>query len=355
MTTSNVQLTADLVLRDAPVYRNGRWDGDCLAVRGGSILAVGGYDDVASFVSSKTEVESLAGRWLLPAFHDAHVHPVQAGLEMNQCDLTGTTNVETYLDRVVAYRAAHPARHWITGGGWSMDSFPGGVPTAALLDRVSPDHPIFLPNRDHHSAWVNTTALRLAGIHAGTPDPRDGRIERDVDGEPTGALHEGAMRLVGALAPAPSEAELLAALMNAQAHLHSFGIVGWQDALVGEGLGMRDTLGTYLAAQAAGKLTAKVVLALRWDRFRGPEQIPELLERRQRAAEAGVRATSVKIMLDGVCETHTAAMLDAYLDGQGSVTDNYGLSFIEADQLAAYLTRLDAEDFQVHVHALGGC
>jgi predicted amidohydrolase YtcJ len=344
---------ADLVLRGAPVYRDGRWDGDCLAIGGGRILARGSYDDVAGLVASTTCVETLAGQWLLPAFHDSHVHPVQAGLEMNQCDLSGLTEVDQYLDRVASYAAANPDRAWITGGGWSMDSFPGGVPTAALLDRVCPDRPVFLPNRDHHSAWVNTRALGLAGVDEGTPDPADGRIQRDQDGRPTGALHEGAMGLVGRLAPAPTGEELRAALLTAQAHLHSLGIVGWQDALVGEGLGMVDTLPTYLAAYGEGLLTAKVVLALWWDRDRGLEQLPELVARRRMAEEAGVRATSVKIMQDGVCETRTAAMLHPYLDGRGGVTANSGLSFIEPADLAAFVAALDAESFQVHIHALG--
>lgn len=344
---------ADLLLRDAPVLRRGRWDGDCVAVRDGRILAVGECADLAGLVGPGTQVESLAGRWLLPAFHDAHVHPVQAGLELNQCNLTDLSTIDEYLQRIAAYASSHPDRPWITGGGWAMDSFPGGVPTADLLDRVCPDRPVFLPNRDHHSAWVNSRALELAGIDEHTPDPADGRIERGPDGRPTGALHEGAMALVAAITPEPVPEELMAGMLTAQRHLHSIGIVGWQDALVGTGLGMPDTLDTYIAAHRAGTLTAKTVLALWWDRERGLEQLPELRERRERAAAAGLRASTVKIMQDGVCETHTAAMLDPYRDTRGRPTDNYGLSFIEADDLAAYLTALDAEDLQVHVHALG--
>jgi predicted amidohydrolase YtcJ len=344
---------ADLLLRDAPLHRDGRWDGDCLAVRDGRIAGLGSHDDVAHLVGPDTRVESLAGHWLLPAFHDSHVHPVQAGTEMNLCDLTGLGTIEEYVARVAAYVDEHPDRPWVTGGGWSMDAFPGGLPTAELLDAVCPDRPVFLPNRDHHSAWVNTRALELAGIDRHTPDPADGRIERDADGRATGALHEGAMGLVAALAPRPTADELMAALLTAQRHLHSRGIVGWQDALVGDGLGMPDSLDTYLEAHRSGRLTAKVVLALWWDRERGLEQLPELVERRRRAAEAGVRATSVKIMQDGVCETHTAAMLDPYLDAHGHRTDDRGLSFIAAEDLRAYVAALDAEDFQVHVHALG--
>ncbi len=353
MSTQSDPRPADLVLRGAPVLRDGRWDGDCLAVRDGLVVGIGSSDDVAPLVTSATEVRDMAGRWLLPGFHDAHVHPVQAGREMHQCDLTGTTDVGEYLERVRTYAAANPERAWISGGGWSMESFPRGVPGADLLDEVCPDRPVYLPNRDHHSAWVNTRALELAGIDAATPDPADGRIERHADGSPSGALHEGAMGLVASLVPPPTEEELLEALLTAQAHLHSLGIVGWQDALVGEGLGMADSLPTYLAAHAAGRLTAKVRLALWWDRERGLEQLPELVERRRRASAAGLHATSVKIMQDGVCETHTAALLEPYLDDRGNRTADHGLSFIDAGDLATYVAALDAEDFQVHVHALG--
>lgn len=344
-------LPAELLLRGGRVLREGRWEDVALAVRGGRIAAVGASLD--SLVGSQTVVEELDGRWVLPAFHDSHVHPVQAGLEMNQCDLTGLSTLEEYLDAIGAYAAANPGRAWITGGGWSMDSFPGGVPSASPLDRLLPDRPVFLPNRDHHSAWVNSRALELAGIDARTPDPADGRIERDASGNPTGALHEGAMALVGSLVPAPTSQDLMEALLTAQRHLHSVGIVGWQDALVGDGLGMPDSLPTYIAAHDSGALTAKVVLAQWWDRDRGLEQLPSLIERRSLAAQVGLDAGSVKLMQDGVCETHTAAMLSPYLDTHGRVTDNRGLSFIPADSLAEYVAALDAHGFQAHIHALG--
>ncbi|MER7302016.1 amidohydrolase [Nocardioides sp. NPDC127514] len=344
-------LAADVLLRGGRVLRKGRWEEVSLAVRDGRIAAIGAELD--ALAGPETVVEELDGRWVLPAFHDSHVHPIQAGLEMNQCDLTGLSTLEGYLDAIGSYAAADPGRTWVTGGGWSMDSFPGGVPTASPLDRLLPDRPVFLPNRDHHSAWVNSRALEIAGIDAGTPDPADGRIERDSAGRPTGALHEGAMALVGSLVPAPTSRDLTEALLTAQRHLHSVGIVGWQDALVGDGLGMPDSLPTYIAANESGALTAKVVLAQWWDRDRGLEQLPELISRRARAAQAGLDAASVKLMQDGVCETHTAAMLDPYLDSHGDLTDNRGLSFIPADALATYVAALDANGFQAHIHALG--
>lgn len=345
---------AELLLTNAHVYGDGAWRPgvDSIAVRDGVIVGLGAHAELVGLVPS-ADVVDLDGTWLLPGFQDAHVHPVQAGLEMNACNLAGGHDLDDYVDAIAAYALANPDADWIVGGGWSMDVFPGGVPTAAVLDRIVSDRPVFLPNRDHHSAWVNTVALERAGITATTPDPADGRIERDDRGEATGALHEGAMELVRRLVPRPTGDEIAAALQTAQTYLHSLGITAWQDALVGEGLGMPDSLDTYLGAQRYGTLTAQVVGALWWDRARGEEQIADLVERRARAAEAGFDAGSIKIMQDGVCETFTAAVMEPYLDRHGHPTDNHGLSFIEAADLARYVQLLDAEDFQVHIHALG--
>ena len=345
---------AELLITNGHVYGDGAWRPgvDSIAVRDGVIVGLGTHAEVVGLVPS-AEVVDLHGAWVLPGFQDAHVHPIQAGLELNSCNLAGGHELSDYVDSIAAYALANPEAEWITGGGWSMDVFPGGVPTAAVLDRIVSDRPVFLPNRDHHSAWVNTAALERAGITATTPDPADGRIERDDRGEATGALHEGAMELVRRLVPPPTGAHIAAALQTAQTYLHSLGITGWQDALVGEGLGMPDTLDTYLAAQRDGTLTAAVVGALWWDRARGEEQIADLVERRARAADAGFDAGSIKIMQDGVCETFTAAVIEPYLDRHGHPTDNHGLSFIDAADLARYVQLLDAEDFQVHIHALG--
>lgn len=349
------QAHAELILSNAKIYRNGVWDpdADAIAIADGVIVALAALANLDDWRGHGTEVVDLGGQWIVPGLQDAHVHPVQAGLELNACDLSEADGVEAYLGQIGSYAAAHPTREWILGGGWSMAAFERGLPTAAQLDAVIAERPVYLPNRDHHSAWVNSAALKLAGVTAETPDPPDGRIERDADGRPTGALHEGAMRLVGDRVPPPTDVDLESALLTAQAYLHSLGITAWQDALVGDGLGMPDTLDTYLRLQQDGRLTAKVVAAQWWDRDRGEEQIAELLERRERAAAVGFDASSIKIMQDGVCETFTAAVIDPYLDGHGHSTGGHGLSFIEAADLARYVQVLDSHDFQVHIHALG--
>ncbi|MFE6040303.1 amidohydrolase [Streptomyces sp. NPDC056452] len=345
---------ADLVLTGGPVLTMdaARTRATTVAVTGDRITAVG-HDEVRALIGPRTEVVDLAGRLLVPGFQDAHIHPVTAGLEMAQCDLTDARTAPATVAAVRAYADTHPDREWITGGGWSMDAFEGGAPTRDLLDTAVPDRPAYLVNRDHHGAWVNTRALELAGITRDTPEPADGRIERDGRGEPTGLLQEGAMDLVARLTPRSTPADRLAALLRAQRILHGYGITAWQDAIVGSYGSMDDAADAYLTAARDGSLTARVVGALWWDRDRGAEQIPELAARRAELSTGPFRAGSVKIMLDGVAETGTAALLTPYLDACGCATANSGTSFIDPVELRGYVTALDALGFQAHFHALG--
>ncbi len=326
-----------------------------LAVRDGVILAVGTDDEIAELTGRRTRVIDLRGRLALPAFGDAHVHPVSGGLESLRCNLVGLQTRHDCLAAVDDYSSSRPGGGWVLGAGWTMSAFPGGLPTAADLDSVTGGRPAFLPNRDHHSAWVNTAALKIANIDAGTADPLDGRIERDETGRPTGALHDGAMRLVADRVPAAGPAELIAGLLAGQTHLHSLGITRFQDACVGAAgeLGMPDSFDTYLMAADYGMLSSHVVGALWWDRNRGLDQIDDLLARREQAADGQFRATTVKLMLDGVCETFTAAMSAPYLDRDGHPGDHQGRLFIDPETLGEATRRLAAEGFQLHFHAIG--
>jgi predicted amidohydrolase YtcJ len=272
---------------------------------------------------------------------------------MLACDLTPYDTADGYLTRIAEYAAANPELQWISGGGWSMDSFPGGLPTAAALDAVVADRPAFFPNRDGHGAWVNTKALEIGGIDDATPDPFDGRIERDADGHAIGTLQEGAMGLVAQHMPQPSQDDMDEALKIAQAQLFAWGVTAWQDAIVGATNDTPDPLDSYLRGLASGVLKAHVVGALWWDRNRGLEQIPELVEKRERALAAGFAATTVKIMQDGVAENFTAGMLEPYLDSCGCPGENTGKSFVDPTTLKEISVQLDALGFQLHFHALG--
>ena len=285
---------------------------DAIVVGDGRIAAVTSSAEARAMAGPATRVIDLKGRLAIPAFGDAHVHPVGGGLESLRCNLAGARDRTGYLGIIAEYARGLGPDEWVLGGGWSMEAFPGGVPAAADLVAAAGGRPVFLPNRDHHSAWVSPAALARAGITRETADPADGRIERDERGEPTGALHDGAMRLAARIVPAPSAADLAAGLRAGLRHLHTLGITHWQDAIVGEApdIGIPDAYATYRAAASEGWLTAHVNGALWWDRARGTGQIADLLARREHAASGRFRATSVKIMMDGVCETLTAAMTE---------------------------------------------
>jgi predicted amidohydrolase YtcJ len=346
---------ADLLFVNGAVYTVDaarRW-AEAVAVRDGRIVALGTSDDLVELRGSSTEVVDLGGRMLVPGFQDAHVHPINAGLEQLRCDLSQDHGLEAYIDRIRAYVSSHPTASWILGGGWSVDVFPGGNPRAETLDGLVSDRPAFLPNRDGHGAWVNSRTLELAGITRDTPDPYDGRIERDADGTPTGSLHEGAMDLVVPLVPEPTHGEMIDGLLTAQSYLHSLGITAWQDALV-DSHQWGWNLPAYIETARDGRLTARVVGALWWERHRGEEQIEELINKRARAQGLDrFRATSVKIMQDGVIENFTAAMIDPYVAAEGVPTDHRGPSLVEPEALKGAVTRLDAEGFQVHFHSIG--
>jgi len=329
-----------------------------VVVRDGRIAAVvpESEADLDTFPDSRRI--DLGGALLSPGFQDAHIHPVGGGIELLQCNLSDAADADDTVAIIRAYSQAHPEEEWILGGGWSMDHFAGGNPRRELLDDATGGRPVLLQSRDHHSTWASTAAIERAGITAETEDPADGRIVRDIDGSPAGTFHEGAGDLFAAVRPATSADLAYQGLLRAQEELIALGITGWQDAMVGaDSGGISDPLAAYERAAAEGRLLVHVVGAQWWLRDGGVDQVARMTERRERAAAAHpdrrIDLGTTKIMVDGVAENQTAAMLTPYRDESGHDTCNHGLSFIDPDRLREYVTALDASGQQVHMHALG--
>src|SRR5690349_11723583 len=190
-----------------------------VAVRGDRIVAVGDPDDVLALAGPGTERLHLPGRLVLPGFQDAHVHPPFAGRYRMHLSLHELDGLDAYTEAIVRYAAEHPDLPWIFGAGWAPETLAGTVAARDLLDRLVPDRPVFLFDSSIHSAWLNSAALAVAGIDAGTADPGDGRYRRDPDtGVPTGILDEGAAYSFEArFLPAPDRAEWRTAILNSQA------------------------------------------------------------------------------------------------------------------------------------------
>ncbi|MFL5494934.1 MAG: amidohydrolase, partial [Gemmatimonadales bacterium] len=243
---------ADLVLRGGAMYTMdaARSWASAVGIRGGRIVYVGGDSLPHGLIGSTTRVVDLAGRMVLPGFQDGHVHPISSGVELGECNLHSATTAQSVADTIRAYAAAHPDFPWIRGAGWELPLFPAGNPSKAVLDRLVPDRPAVLDAADGHSSWVNSRALAQAGITRDTPDPPNGRIERDPrTGEPSGTLRESAKDLIARVLPPHTDVELATGLGKAQQQANGFGITSVFDAWADEA-----DLRTYASADRAGTL-----------------------------------------------------------------------------------------------------
>ncbi len=344
---------ADLILTNAEVYTldPARPWAEAVAIADGRILAVGSAADIAA--AYRGETLDLEGQMLLPAFHDAHSHPIAGGIQTLQCDLMGLATVEEILARVEACDAEMPDTDspdddWLLGGGWNLSLFEDANPHRNLLDGVVGDRPVYLEGEDGHSGWVSSAALKRAGISADTPDPPLGVIERNAAGEPTGTLRETAQELVRAVLPEITDAQREAGALAALELANSLGITSMVAASVGE-----EELATWRRLERDGRLTARVVASIRLAGGGSAAEDPALLAPESRGSGRLVRADAAKIFLDGVLEGETAALLEPYLDPQGKGAGRTGMLNVPFEALRAMVTDLDARGIQVHMHAIG--
>ena len=341
---------AELALTGGAIYTvdGSRSWAQAIAISGGSIVYVGTDAGAKEHIGPETKVVDLKGRMVVPGFQDVHIHPISGGIEANGCDLNAATTVEEYVATIKKYADAHPDEPWIKGGGWSMAAFgPGALARKELIDAVVPDRPVILWSRDGHTVWANSKALEAAGITKDTKDPADGRIDRDrKTGEAVGSLQEGAGSLVAEKSPPDTDATRDAGLRYAIKMLNGYGITGIQDASVNE-----EDLKTYHRLDGAGELSLHVVGSIWWERDQGLEQIDNIKRLRSEFTKGRIDAGTVKIMQDGVMENYTAVVLEPYkLAGKKDVR---GIPMVEPELLKQAVTKLDADGFQVHFHAIG--
>jgi predicted amidohydrolase YtcJ len=338
---------ADVVFRNGAVYTvdAARTWAEAVAIKNGRIVYVGDDKEAKKFIGSRTKIFDLQGKMVLPGFHDSHVHPVTGGLELGECDLNEAKTETDVVEMVRRYAAAHPKETWIRGGGWQLTLFPEANPHKSLLDKISTDRPIFLSAADGHSAWVNSRALQIAGINKATPDPVNGRIERDAQtGEPTGTLRESATSLVSKFLPAYKATDYLEGLRRGLKMANGFGITSFQEASAEE-----NELKAYAELNQRGLLTARVNVAMYVSPSKGLSQIAKLREWQRKYQGRNLRVNSVKIFADGVIEPHTAALLEPYT-GLG---EERGKANWDAEALNKMVAALDREGFQIHIHSIG--
>lgn len=337
---------ADIVFRNGAVYTvdaTRSW-AEAVAVRDGRITYVGVETGLAKLIGPNTRSIDLKGKMLLPGFHDSHVHLLGGGIELGECNLNRMTTVQQILDAVKTYASKHPDKKWIRGGGWPL-TLEDGNPKKELLDQVISDRPVILEAFDGHSTWANSKALEIGGITKQTPDPPRGRIERNPEtGEPSGTLRESATRLVTNKIPPYTHEENLRGLRRGLKLAGELGITSVQEASVAE-----HHLKAFSEIDRAGELTVRAVTAMKIEPATFTGQLPQFIEWREKFRSKRLRATSIKIFLDGVIESRTAAMIEPYLGGG----QDRGWLNLEPDVLKPLSAELDRLGFQIHIHAIG--
>jgi predicted amidohydrolase YtcJ len=352
--TSSVQAAApteaDLILTHGEIATPTGFAA-AMAVKSGVIIAVGDDAAVASLKGAKTQVIDLQGAAVVPGLHDMHVHPTGAGLWQQRCMFPQGSSAQVVVDTVKGCVAKRDKGAWITGGSWDAASFGKTPPNRALLDKVSPDNPVYLNDISGHSALVNSKALQLAGITKATPNPPGGIIERDAKGEPTGVLRESGSAAVSRLVPPATPEETATALKWSLDQMLAQGITSFTDAGTSE-----DIEQAYATLADRGELKQRVRGCFMWRpaTFAGPKGDDPLLRRNLNARER-FKPDCIKLVLDGVpTDGHTAAMVDPYEDGSHAEEARArGLLMIPPEPLKAAVIDFDRRGYTVKFHAAG--
>jgi predicted amidohydrolase YtcJ len=339
---------ADLVLTNAHIWTGvpERPWAQAIAIEGNRIAAVSTNDGIQSFITKKTKVIELGDKLVIPGFNDAHIHFLSGSLGLAEVDLTGACSLPEMQRRIADYARKHPREPWILGSGWEYSCFPESrLPRKEDLDAAVADRPAFLSAYDGHTGWANSKALQVAGIGKNYTYSGFGEVVLDPQtGEPTGCLKEGAQSLVRRLAPPPTREAKLAALEQGLQLAASLGITSMQNAS-----GDPETLALFEELERQSKLTVRTSLAFSMS---PPFQATDLLRFRElsrRYRSSMLRAGAVKFMLDGVIESHTAAMLAPYSDRPGLS----GRLAWTQEEFQDAVTRVDAAGLQIYTHAIG--
>ena len=347
----NYPTPASLIVRNGHVF--GEVAATAVAVEGDRILALGSDREVSDLAGAAARTIDAQGGLITPGLNDAHQHVRSGARRLLDLDLSAETSVEGIRRRIAEFARARPAREWISGRGWFYAVFPGGFPDRALLDELVPDRPAAFESYDMHTTWVNSAALARLRIGGDTAAPPGGEIVRDAQRRPTGILKETAMELVARAMPAPTWSEELDLLEQALRLAARHGLTSVQDAGVPP-----DEFAVYDALRERGRLLLRVRLAQRLE----PGHSMAVLERRLRAweevafprrADPWLGGGILKVFLDGVVESRTAAMLAPYAGARAHDPRPRGHPRWDPGEFTAAVLLADRRGWQVQAHAIG--
>jgi predicted amidohydrolase YtcJ len=340
---------ADILIVHAKIYTlNSQtpW-ARAVAIRHGKIVAVGSDESVDKMRGIGTRVIDAGGKLVLPGFTDCHVHFLEGSVSLGRVNLDGLTTVVEIQDRLREYAAKHPGDSWILGRGWNYAVFgEAALPDKKYLDELFPNRPVFLEGYDGHSSWANSKALALAGVTKSTPDPVNGFIVHDpLTGEPTGALKEDADALITQVIPKLEEVDKLKALRAGMKWANQNGITRVHSAG-----GDFEVLPLLDQLRHDKQLSVRFYVSYRLDAYElRKEDFDAIESARKKYRDEWIDTNAVKMMLDGVVETHTAALLAPYADQPSTK----GAIFWELSKYRSAVIELDKRGIQLFTHAIG--
>ncbi len=328
-----------LLVRNARIwtgYAAGRVD--AALIIDGRFAFVGREADVTA--PSGIDTIDVDGRLVAPGFTDAHAHLLGTGAAMRGVDLKRAGSVQEAVRRVAERRAVATAGSWIRGAGWDQNDWPDArFPSRHDLDAVTPDRPVALNHTSGHCLWVNSAALRAAGVTSTTHAPVGGAIDIGGDGEPTGILRDTAARLITDAAPNPTQAERIAATEDAIAHAHSLGVTCVHAMDVGRG-----ELQAMHALRDAGRLRLRIRAYL------SAARLDEWFERNVATGDGDdmMRIAGVKFFADGALGSLTAWLREPY-----QRTSGCGFPLQPIEDLERDVRRCLSGGLAPAVHAIG--
>lgn len=335
---------AELAFINAKVWTVNAYkpEAEAVAILGGRILAVGTNAEVKKHIGTSTKVVDVKGKRILPGFIDNHTHFMSGGFQLQSVDLRSANNEEEFARLIKERAEQHPGR-WITGGDWDHDRWPGGrLPTKELIDRYTPNTPVFVNRYDGHMALANSYVLKLAGITKDTPDPPGGTIVKDPKtGDPTGVLKDEAMGYVYRIMPGPSEEEMLEAARLALAEARRLGVTSIQDMSTSEHLRI------YQLLKQRGELTARFYCRLpitQWEHL-------ARLGIRVPFGDEWIRLGSLKAFADGSLGSSTALFFEPYTSDPS--TRGLPSDVLLDGRLEEWALAADKAGLQLSIHAIG--
>lgn len=343
VSASGQTLSADLVIVNANIHtmNASQKQAKSIAILGNKIIAVGSDADTKSLVGAKTRVIDAKGKLVVPGFNDAHVHFLETGAQLSAVDLRDAKSPDEFVRRIKEFAARQPKGRWILGGQWDHENWtPNDLPTAAMIDAVTPDNPVFVNRLDGHMALANSLAIKLAGVNKDTKEIEGGLIVRDAAGNPAGVFKDAAMVYIDKMIPDPSFAQKLEYGQAVTDFAASLGVTSVQDMSAGTDVGV------YQELMRQGKLKTRVYGCSPLSDYKRWERTGV----RYAFGDSMLRVGCLKGFADGSLGSTTAWFFDPYLDApntsglaRAEVTTTMKQNIVDADKAG----------LQVYIHAIG--